>query len=249
MLTFTFQFHSHYITLMPLQQQLEKSQITRYADVVTKTPSTTAKLTLTGEPEAISTTDKILSKTPLTYKRKNQDGSIQLGFTSIAQMKSAQEKIESSQSNLTLHSHITMPKLTIRNAEVSSIPNDALDRDITDELITKMIKDKNSDITDLMTNGETLQVIYFKRHSNNTNTATIALKLSKTLADYMLKKGFIFMGHSSCKVEKRLNVKQCFKCQSFGHFASDCRVLCDSFHTCCITRAPRPPCSGPTSLV
>ena len=220
-------------TFKPVQQQFRKAHMTRYADVVAKTPTTTAKLTLTGEPAALSTTDALLSKTPLTYKKHNRNGTIQLGFSSEDQMKSAKKHLETAEPGLTFQSHIPMPKITIRNAEVSLIPLiDDPDRNTTDELITNMIKDKNLDIADLLNKGEKLEVIYFKRHTNNTNTATIALKLSKPLSDYMLTKGFIFMGHSSCKVEKRLNVKQCFKCQGFGHFASACNTDSPSCFRC-----------------
>lgn len=86
-------------TFKPVQQQIRKAHMPRYADVVAKTPSTTAKLTLTGEAAALSTTDSLLSKTPLTYKKRNKDGSIQLGFSSEDLMKSAKEQLETAKTD------------------------------------------------------------------------------------------------------------------------------------------------------
>ena len=122
-----------------------------------------------------------------------------------------------------------MPLLTVLHADVSSIRVEVTEREKTDEYIIEMLKAKNSDVSDMLTRGERVQVVFFRRYGKSKNIASIGLRVTKGLCDYLLEKGFVFMGHSYSKVERRFHVKQCYNCQAFGHISSACK---ESTPTC-----------------
>ena len=204
----------------------------RYADIVKGKPVTNARLTLSGESAALRTTDNLLTETPTTYYKKNTDGSVVYGFKSAAELKQATEKISQAKMDVKLQPYVSKPLLTIRNAEVSFIPSDCEGRDSTDKLILESIRVLNDDVARALNLGESMEVVYFQRHRGRSDLATVGLKVTRPLCDLMLNKGHIHVGHFLCPVERRYAVKQCYKCQGFGHVLKDCKSVSPKCFRC-----------------
>ena len=202
-----------------------------WADALKRNLKTTAKLTLSGDQEAIVLTNSLMSKTPTTYRKKNADGTVQYGFTSAEEMASVANRIEE-KSNESVKKFVTTPKVTLRNADVSFIGNEVNDRAITDELIINSIVELNSDVRELIESGEKMSVVYFQRHKHNLDEATVGLRVSQKLCDLLLSKGFVHLGHSFSRVVERIFVKQCYKCQALGHLISECKARTPNCFRC-----------------
>ena len=161
--------------------------------------------------------------TALATKKKS-DGSVQYWFKSAEDMDKAATKVESVNMNVGVRKFVHEPKLSIRGADVSFIPKHVTDIDETDTMILDSIIELNPRVAELLDRGEKMSVVSFQRYSRNESEATIGLKVSKPLGDLILGRGSIHVGNYNCYVEERVYVKQCFKCQCFGHHASECKA-------------------------
>ena len=195
-----------------------------FADVLKAKPATTAKLTLSGNSDEIQSTTDLLNKTPTTFRKTNTDGSVVLGFKSAAELTRATQKINSANTGVKVEEFVSKPLITVRNAEVSFIPQSVVEKAKTDELIKESIRVLNGDIAEALDEGETMEVIFFQRHRQRPDLATVGLRVTRPLSELLLNKGHIHVGHFLCPVEKRYAIKQCFKCQSFGHVLKDCKA-------------------------
>eukprot|EP00116_Pleurobrachia_bachei_P003205 sb/3463467/ len=175
-----------------------------YAAALAK-PKTTAKLTVSGNSDVLQSTNSLLTKTPTTYRKTNTNGSVVYGFKTAADLTRATEKINSANTGVKLEEYVSKPLLTMRNAEVSFIPSDVVDKKITDELIIDSIKVLNSDIAEALDKSETMEVIFFQRHRQRPDLATVGLRLK---------------GHSSAE------------CASHDHYGRDCDKKAREFRKC-----------------
>ena len=89
-----------------------------------------------------------------------------------------------------------------------------------------------NDIAEALDKGETMEVIFFQRHRQRPDLATVGLRVTRPLSELLLNKGHIHLGHFLCPVEKRYAVKQCFKCQGFGHVLKDCKSVSPTCFRC-----------------
>lgn len=222
---------------MPVPNMLNTAS---YSDV-TKTPSTTAHLKLSGETSELSATNNLLKSMTTTFKKKNDDGSVLLGFETEEMMIHAKETIAKSNPDVELVGKVKMQKLTIRNADVSTIPSiigesdrkmSKEEREENDVLILEMLREKNDELKNMLTEGEKVEVIYFKRHYRDNDSATIAVRATKRLYDHMLSRGYVFMGNSFSRVEQRVFIKQCYNCQEHGHVSSECKATSPTCYHC-----------------
>ena len=206
-----------------------------YAAVATAAinkPTTAAHLTLPSGAFELPVTNKLLKTMPTTFKNKNDDGSVLLGFETRELMMKARDTIAESNPDVTMVEKVKMQKLTIRNADVSTIQGKAEkeekmskeEREDNDAHVIEMLKEKNVEVKNMLNEGESVEVIYFKRHFRDNDLATIAIRATKKLYDYMLSRGYVFMGNSYSRVEKRVYIKQCYHCQAHGHVSSECTV-------------------------
>ena len=78
---------------------------------------------------------------------------------------------------------------------------------------------KNEELQDLCNTSHTLDVVYMKRFSNHCN---IGIKVSPSIRNWILERGFVFVENSSSLVIDRLFVKQCCHCQQIGHQSGNC---------------------------
>ena len=62
------------------------------------------------------------------------------------------------------------------------------------------------------------------RDSTSPDSTTVGIKVSPCIRDMLVSKGRIYVGNTSCRVLDRFDVRQCFKCQRFGHMATQCRA-------------------------
>ena len=219
-------------TMLPGTPSDRGNGSTRYADIVRGKPATNAKLTLSGESAALLTTNNLLTETPTTYRKTNTDGSVVYGFKSAAELTRATEKISQAKMDVKLEQYVSKPLLTIRNAEVSFIPKECNERGTTDGMIVESIRVLNSDIASALDSGESMEVVHFQRHRQRPDLATVGLRVTRPLCDLMLNKGHIHVGHFLCPVEKRYALKQCFKCQNFGHVVKDCKSVSPTCFRC-----------------
>lgn len=183
-----------------------------------------ARLVISGEADDINSANGVLAKIPTEYKRKKKDGSVQYWFKSAEEMNKAATKVESENVNVGVKKFVHEPKLSIRGADVSFIPKHVTDMDETDTMILDSIYELNPRVAELLDRGEKMSVVSFQRYSRNENEATIGLKVSKPVGDLILSSCSIHVGNYNCYVEERVFVKQCFKCQGFGHYAGDCKA-------------------------
>lgn len=178
-----------------------------------------------------------LNKTEVCFLKSNRDkGQITMGFPSLETRQKAEillKKVDFKSSGFQIKSPIKqLPKLTIRyipldifkdsqytetNKDNSS---DASDPDENEKMFIKnKIIQKNDVVSNLVKDGHTFNVIYMKKFQNFVN---VGVKVSPVIRNYIFQKGRVFIGNTSCPVNDRFLLKQCYRCQAFGHFAKDC---------------------------
>jgi hypothetical protein len=214
-----------------------------YAKSAWKKPTTHAQLSLSGDSVELSTTSNLLKSVPTTFVKNKDDGSVLIGFESEEVMRKTKDSITQLNPTVKAEGKMRKKKLTIRNADVASFSDENDEsastnsmskelRDKNDANILEMLFEKNHDVKELVDAGESIDIIYFRRNYHEKNMATIAIRVSQKLFDFMLTKGFVFMGNSFSRVEERFHVRQCFKCQLFGHLSSVCTENTDTCYHC-----------------
>ena len=129
-----------------------------------------------------------------------------------------------------------MPKLTIHNVPLdfdlpanTDAENDNVyaERDLVKDKIWQTIMDKNDSVKNLVSEGGTLDVVYFKKRDY---TATVAIKVSPEIRLHMLEKcdSKLYLFSGRCKVSDRCHYQQCYHCLKFGHIFKDCPRKTDS---------------------
>ena len=121
------------------------------------------------------------------------------------------------------------PKITVTN-----IPNylveDILSKDNLDvptrreklrERLELMFLEKNEHVQNLVQNhGRTFRIIFV---NPGQNFITVGIKVSPDIRNFLIDANWIHIGNTRCKVTDRFDLKQCFKCQKFGHLSDQCR--------------------------
>ena len=138
--------------------------------------------------------------------------------------------------NMTLNDAKKMfPKITVANIPnylVSDILSEQnLEVPAKREKLRKRIEacfmEKNEHLKDLVMNhGRTFQIIYVNSSNNDT---TVGIKVSPDIRHHLIEAQCIFIGNTRCKVRDRFDLKQCYKCQQFGHKSEHCKEN----HTVC----------------
>ncbi|HBK70178.1 MAG TPA: hypothetical protein DDZ39_00725, partial [Flavobacteriaceae bacterium] len=89
-----------------------------------------------------------------------------------------------------------------------------------DEVVQEIIN-KNPSIEKLVNEGEVLECIYENKRNETQN---FCIKVGPSIREYIKKNGnSIFIGYQKCSVKDYFYVKQCYKCQMFGHLSNECK--------------------------
>ena len=114
-----------------------------------------------------------------------------------------------------------LPKLTVMHIplDVRDIDDDSSVANNEKDAVKHCILQKNEELQDLCNAGHTLNVVYMKRFLNHCN---IGIKVSPFIRNWILERGFVFVGNSCCPIVDRLFVKQCYHCQQIGYQSGYC---------------------------
>ena len=110
-----------------------------------------------------------------------------------------------------------MPKLTI----VGFPADHEVDSTVT------MICNKDSNLKDLIDEGETFEIVKcfeLKDYSDTVVSKKLVVKVSAKIRNYIMSvnEGYLYVGLVRCKVYDRLIVPQCYHCYEFYHFSQNC---------------------------
>lgn len=151
----------------------------------------------------------------------NSTGIVTIGFPDVENKNKALEIIKEMNLDYKLNVYgKSLPKLS-----VNQIPNEVLEMqplcEKTEErvAIKEAILAKSEVIKDFCSGGHTFDIIYFKKYEKHSN---IGIKVSPSIRNYIIGRGYLFIGNTSCPVSDRFFVKQCYHCQQIGHMAKDC---------------------------
>ena len=86
-------------------------------------------------------------------------------------------------------------------------------------ILKEVIMQKSVELSNLCDLGHTFDIVYVKKLKGYFN---IGIKVSPTIRDWILKRGFLFIGNGCCPALDRLIVKQCYHCQRIGHVSNQC---------------------------
>lgn len=88
-------------------------------------------------------------------------------------------------------------------------------KEITDEEILKEVK-----------NEEELkysEIDIIKSFNTQPESRHVVIAVDNFTNQQLLKKGRILIDYNSIRIQKYINIKRCYKCQSFGHYANNCK--------------------------
>ena len=105
------------------------------------------------------------------------------------------------------------------HSEASKHNNLSVQRQYEKDVVKKCILQKSSELANLCNLGHTFDIVFLKKLNDYLN---IGIKVSPTIREWILNRGFLFNGNSCCPVIDRLVVKQCYHCQQIGHVSSRC---------------------------
>ena len=192
-----------------------------FADVVRK-PS--AKIVVSNAGESfIKEASEALKETPVSFLKADKAGNVTIALPDEDTLNSARGRlrdvIPTSANTKTI---VRLPKVTVRDFPLSGASTGEIDRKEMDCEIINLICLKNREVKTWIDEGHTCEVVYVGR-SRGRDRATVALRVSCTIRDFLLGRGNLFVGNVSCRVEERNYIPQCYMCQRFGHKAFECQ--------------------------
>eukprot|EP00116_Pleurobrachia_bachei_P007134 sb/3467396/ len=193
-----------------------------FADVAKKQSS--GKIVVKNGGEGfVDRASKALSKTPLTYLRQEKDGSVTIALPDEETLSSAEKQLTEIIPESAQVTKSVRQKITIRDFPLPSgvSARDASARDELNTTIREALKTKNNDLRDLIERGDKFDVVYVGK-SGTRETAPVGVRVSCDIRDLLTRKGRVYVGNTSCRVEDRYYIPQCYKCQRYGHKSNEC---------------------------
>ena len=186
-------------------------------------------------PNIVKSIGNKLTSVPIDFlKEKQSHGKIVIGFPS-AEVKEKGKELLATCPEIATNGFVVndakkmMPKITVTN-----IPNDIASDIIKlkqsssaseynqnlKSIFYQRIIEKNHDIAQKIDRGNQIFDIVYVNVGKD--YSTLGIKVSLELRNIIMTKGLIYIGNSRCKVLDRFDVKQCFRCQKFGHISTNC---------------------------
>ena len=189
-----------------------------FADVVSRKKP--AKIVIRdGGEEFLDRASEALKETPISFLKKEKDGSVTIALPDQTTLTSAEECLATIMpENAQLTKSVRHPKITVRDFP---LPSDISGRDELNNAIRESVKMKNPELRAMIERGDKFDVVYVGK-SGDRMRASVGVRVSCEIRDLLTASGRLFVGNSSCKVEDRYYIPQCYKCQRFGHKSNVC---------------------------
>ena len=159
---------------------------------------------------------KVLKSIPVESVNERKDGSIIVKFPTAGVKSEANdlmnECFDDNEDYVVVQPKKMLPKMT-----VTGIPSSFPDNEIIDSILNK-----NKDISKLVEQGLSLELLFTKAKSENDRFKVAVLKMAPEIRSLIGRSGYIFIGLSRCKAYDRLWVTQCYHCQGYGHLSKEC---------------------------
>lgn len=110
------------------------------------------------------------------------------------------------------------------NQKMPKIMVIGVDRDIENNDIFSFINSpQNEEIVNLIKEdpSQNAKLVYSK--NDRAETKFVIFEVTSKLFKLIMKLGYLSIGIRRCPVNERIAVKQCYKCQRFGHISTDCK--------------------------
>ena len=159
-------------------------------------------------------------------KENNQTGLIALGLPNSESKDKASEIISKSDLDYSLSMYTkSLPKISVSQIPIEVLDSNSNSLEDDRAAVKGAILAKCDVIADLYKDGHTFEVVYVKKHVQYVNAG---IKVSPLIRNWVIRRGHLFIGNSSCPVNDRIFIKQCFHCQKIGHVSKNCPAKTES---------------------
>ena len=112
---------------------------------------------------------------------------------------------------------VLLPKITISNIDTGEYTfKDTIK-------LKKSICEKNPTIAELISKGNTFDVLFIKESAQNNTPSFAVVKVEKEIYEEIKSLNYqLYIDFNRCRVFDRFHLTQCYKCQKFGHTGSHC---------------------------
>ena len=119
-----------------------------------------------------------------------------------------------------------LPKITIYDISSEEYSNEK-----KDELKTAILN-KNPTIKALVDDRKEFDVLFLLKDKGK-STSRAVVKLHPDILKAIQKSKYkIYIDFNLCRVSDRFFIKQCYRCQKFGHHSAECQLKTDDKHIC-----------------
>ncbi len=112
---------------------------------------------------------------------------------------------------------VILPKVTITNIDSEEYtPKDTVK-------LRKAICEKNPTIAELISKGNTFDILFIKESTQKNTPSSAVVKVEKVIYEQIKSLKYqLYIDFSRCQVFDRYHLTQCYRCQKFGHTSSKC---------------------------
>ena len=119
-----------------------------------------------------------------------------------------------------------MPKITISDINSDDYSNN------DKEVLKEAILCKNPAIKSCVDEKKEFTILFVTKDKSK-NTCKAVVRLHPDILSVIKRSNYrIFIDFSTCRVSDRFFLKQCYRCQKFGHRNDDCSMKVDNKHVC-----------------
>ena len=189
--------------------------------VVLKKSVDTSSLDKVKLKESKELVSKSLAKVEMCFMKVNDtSGEITIGFPNKDSKNTALKCLENLDMGFSIMTKAkNLPKLTITRIPLEMLDGLEDQPNLQKVHLRETILEKSDELLSLCNLGHTFEIVYFKTIKDYIN---IGIKVSPLIREWILNRGFLFIGNSCCPALDRMVIKQCFHCQKIGHLAKEC---------------------------
>ena len=154
------------------------------------------------------------------------------GYIKVPDKKTSDEVLNSLASNYNAVAESTSQREFLPKITISDINSEDYSNSNKNDLKTAILN-KNPDIKSLVDDNKQFDILFITKDRTRNKFSKAIVKIHPDILKLIKRSRYrIYIDFATCRVSDRFFLKQCYRCQKFGHHNDDCSMKAENKHVC-----------------